>query len=430
MASVSLAVERVKQQLQQRQIFEEIEPVCRDLGYRWRKRVLDPLVTVQLLLLQALAHCSLASLIEIAGLQVSPQAINQAFARLPLQVLIRLTQRLAERFAVPPQQQLWHGLRVVMADAMSFLVQDTPQLLGKYHRFGGPHGTNSYPCPKLLALMDQATGLIRKVIILPYDRQELACFARMFSWLRHGDVVLLDRAYGSFIHLRMLLERQVHACVRLKRCLVSAPWSSCHYRRLQKLGKQDYLVQWHRPQRRPGWMSLRRWRQVPQTILLRQIAYRLVRRGYRTHHGWLITTLTDAKAYPTTEVIALYARRWQIEVNFRDLKCTLGLRLCTAKSLAATRKQVLATVLVYNLIRLAMIEAAQRQKTPPDRISFKATLLWLLFSAQPEHLKQLPTNPRRRRDTQPRRLKNHRRRYNRLNKPRRVLVQPLYEAKL
>lgn len=427
MASVGAAVERVKQQLQQRELLQEVEPICRELGYRWRRRVLDPLLTVQLLLLQALAHGSLVGLIQIAGLQVSPQALNQAFARLPLEVLLRLGERLVRRVALPLEPQRWHGLRIVIADAMSFLVQDTPQLLGKYRRH---RGTQSYPCPKLLTLMDYATGLIRRTIILPYDRQELACFVRMFRWLTPGDVVLLDRAYGSFLHLQMLLAKQMHACIRLKRPLVSAPWSTCRYRRLRKLSRQDYLVIWHRPQQRPHWMSLRRWGQVPQQIVLRQISYRLLRKGYRTQHGWLITTLTDAQQYPASEILALYGQRWQIEVDFRDLKCTLGLRLCGGRTLAATRKQVLATVLVYNLIRLAMLEAARRQQTSPDRISFKATLLWMLFAAQPGALPPLPVNPRRRRHAQPRRLKNHRKRYNRLNQPRQALVRPPYQVTL
>lgn len=430
MASVNGAMERVKQQLQQRQLLQEVDPLCQELQYHWRKRILCPVLSVQLLLLQALTRSSLQSLIQIADLALSPQALNQAFARLPLQLLILLLQRLAERFAPPPPQQLWKGLRVVMADAMSFLVQDTPQLSGKYHRFSGPRGTLSYPCPKLLALMDHATGLIRKVIILPYDRQELCCFVRMFAMLKPGDVVLLDRAYGSFVHLQMLLERGLHACVRLKRCLVSAPWSSCHYRRIQRLGKQDYLVQWHRPPKRPGWMSRRRWQKIPDSIVLRQIAYRLVRKGFRTHWGWIATTLTDHKLYGADEIIQLYARRWQIEVCFRDLKCTLGLRICTGKSLGQTRKQVLSIVLLYNLIRLAMCDAAAMQKTSPDRLSFKQTLLWILWSGKQQRLRRIDVNRRRRRSTQARRLKNHRRRYQRLSEPRENLLQPPYEAKL
>lgn len=425
MASVSAAVQHVKQQLQQQGLLQEVEPICRELGYAWRKRVLDPLLTLQLLLLQALAHCSLASLVQIAGLQLTPQALQRAFARLPLELLIRLAERLADRLA-PPPQQLWNGLKVVIADGMSFLVQDTPELLGKYHR---DRSTQSYPCPKLLAVMDYATGLIRRAIILPYDRNELACFARMFRFLHPGEVVLLDRAYGSFLHLQMLLAMQVHACVRLKKSLVSASWSTCRFRRKRKLGRGDWLVEWHRPQQRPCWMSLRRWRQVPEAILLRQIHYRLLRKGYRPQQGWLITTLLDEKQYPAGEIIALYGQRWQIEVDFRDLKATLGLRVCTGKSLAAVRKQVLGCVLVYNLIRLAMLEAARRLGTTPDRISFRGSLHWMLFSGELEQLQRVQVNPRRRRPTQPRRLKNHRKRYNRLNQPRADLILPICQAK-
>jgi hypothetical protein len=430
MASICAALDRIKQQLVQRQALEELPEICRQAGYRWRERELGPVLTVQLMLLRVLCNASLACLVQIANLEVSVQAVCKARKRLPLQVLMLWVERLCARARQEHGGQSWLGLRVVMADAMHFMVPDTPKLMRRFGRYTGPNPTLSYPCPKLLALMDWSTGLIRKVIVLPYGRQELSCFCRMFRHLSKGDLVLLDRAYGSFVHLSMLAAQGVHACIRLPRSTVTAPWANRKFIPVRRLGRQDQLVRWHRPPKPPGWMSRRRWQDIPETLLLRQIAYRLCRKGFRPHWSWLITTLTDQHLYPTRDIIALYNRRWQIEVNFRDLKSTLGLRLLHNRSIDSVRKEILCFVAIYNLVRLAMLESAEQQKVDADRISFRQMLTWMLWSGDKNRLTTIGVNRRRMRNTQPRRLKNYRRRYNRLNVARWKLVQPPFVARL
>jgi hypothetical protein len=65
-----------------------------------------------------------------------------------------------------------------------------------------------------------------------------------------------------------------------------------------------------------------------------------------------------------------------------------------------------AFVLVYNLVRLAMAEAARRQGVSPDRISFLDALTWLLWSTPQGPTPQLRVNPARCRPTEPRARKH------------------------
>ena len=174
-------------------------------------------------------------------------------------------------------------------------------------------------------------------------------------------------------------------------------------------------------------MSRRRFAELPGHLELRQIAFRLCRPGYRTTWAWLITTLVDPVRYPAEELIALYARRWQIEVYFRDLKETLGLRTLRARTIAGIRKQVLGMVLLYNLVRSIMGEAARRQQVDPDRLSIKDACNWLLWS--PCLMPRLQVNPARMRPTQPRAVKG-KRRFPRLNQPRHNCLKPPSVARL
>jgi hypothetical protein len=138
----------------------------------------------------------------------------------------------------------------------------------------------------------------------------------------------------------------------------------------------------------------------------------------------VITTLLDPVKYPAVEIAELYGRRWQIEVCFRDLKQTLGLRQVAARSLAGVRKEVACFVLLYNLVRHVMLWAATRQGVCADRISFTDALTWLLWSKPGDELAKLTVNPRRCRATQPRRLKRGRKKYPPLNTDRRYLTRP------
>jgi hypothetical protein len=91
----------------------------------------------------------------------------------------------------------------------------------------------------------------------------------------------------------------------------------------------------------------------------------------------LVTTLLDPVAYPAEALAELYLGRWQIEVNFRHLKTTMGLEVLHCKTVAGVLKEMYMVAITYNLVRLVMLEASRRQQVPLDRISFIDALLGL-----------------------------------------------------
>jgi hypothetical protein len=74
--------------------------------------------------------------------------------------------------------------------------------------------------------------------------------------------------------------------------------------------------------------------------------------------------------------------------------------------------------LVYNLVHTVMLEAARRQKTTPNRISFIDTVRWLLSAQPDEALPMLLINPTRADRHEPRVVKDRQGSYPYLNKPR------------
>src|SRR5205814_9196370 len=97
-----------------------------------------------------------------------------------------------------------------------------------------------------------------------------------------------------------------------------------YLRRGQRLGKNDRLVVWHKPQQKPRWLPQSWWKKIPGQLSLRVLRFKLCRRGYRPESVTLVTTLLDAKEYPAQDLAQLYARRWHIELWFRQIKTSMG----------------------------------------------------------------------------------------------------------
>lgn len=84
------------------------------------------------------------------------------------------------------------------------------------------------------------------------------------------------------------------------------------------------------------------------------------------------------------------------------------------KSVSGVLKEMWMFVLVYNLVRLVMLKAAERQAVPPDRISFVDALRWLCHARPRETLRELIVNPRRPNRIEPRAVKRRPKEYKRL----------------
>ena len=139
----------------------------------------------------------------------------------------------------------------------------------------------------------------------------------------------------------------------------------------------------------------------------------------------MVTTLLDPVAYPAEALAELYLGRWHIEVNFRHLKTTMGLEVLHCKTVAGVLKELYVFAITYNLVRLVMLEAADRQGVPLDRISFIDALRWLRDAQADTRLTPLVINPQRPNRIDPRVLKRRMKEYDLMTKPRHALRKAL-----
>ena len=126
---------------------------------------------------------------------------------------------------------------------------------------------------------------------------------------------------------------------------------------------------------------------MPETLPVRELRYRVAQKGFRVREVTVVTTLLDASIYEAKALAELYQQRWRIETNFQHLKTTVGMDVLHCKSVEGVLKELVVFALVYNLVRLTVHEAGQRQGEPLERISFIAALRCLMHADPDQHWK-------------------------------------------
>lgn len=104
----------------------------------------------------------------------------------------------------------------------------------------------------------------------------------------------------------------------------------------------------------------------------RLLVVKLQRKGFRSQELYLFTTLPNTAEYPLKELVSLYGLRWHIELNLRYLKAQMDLVQLEAKSPDMARKEWLAGLLAYNLVRAAQLCAAVQKGISPLSLSFSS----------------------------------------------------------
>jgi hypothetical protein len=427
MASVSFHAQRIKEDLRPFLSDQAILRACQQVGHRWRERVLGPVATTHLFILQVLNFNTAMTHLRHLGKQaVKAPAYCRARMRLPLAVLqaLLVESSKAMREACSSSDGRWCGLRPYLVDGSSTIAPDTPD---SQKAFGQPKGCKAgcgFPVPKVLGLFDAVSGLMVQVLGFPLYTHEQSKVWMLHPLLGAGDLLVGDRGFCSFAHLAMLLSRGVHGLFRIHQKVIvdfrphrrhrrsyrkgqrAASKGVPHSKFVKRLGKWDQVVEWFKPSSKPKWMSAEQYAALPKSLRVRELRVVLPSKGQRTRVLTIATTLLDPALYPKEKILDLYGVRWRVETHFAQLKTLLKMRKVKSKTSQGVLKELTVYALVYNLIHLVMVKAAQRQGVEPHRISFIDTVRWLLSATPGEKLPDLVINPHRPDRHEPRVIKD------------------------
>jgi hypothetical protein len=442
MASIPRALARIKQSPTSLLDRSSILKVCDELDHRWRQRELDPATTLALFVQQIIhgnAPCS--EVRHIAGKNFSASAYCQARLRLPLAVCQAMLTKVTET-ALPATRlprHLYNGHRLFHLDGSTFSMPDTDELR---KAFGGPTGQKpgcGFPAAHLLVMFSAQTGLLMDGWASRLNTGDMAQVDEAHRHLSPGDVVLGDDTFSNYVHLALLLQASLHGIfpvhhLRIVDFAANRPYSCPgktpvkglpRSRWIKRLGKEDQLVEYFKPTEKPEWMSQQQFDTLPPSIVVREIRRNVCPPGMVSLTLTIVTTLLDPETYPAAQLMELRLRRWDVETNIGHLKTTMKMDVLHCKTEAGVRKELAIFCLVYNMVRMVMLEAARRQDVPVDRISFADAYKWMRHARRGDVLPALMVVPYRPGRIEPRCKKRRPKQYDLMNKPRRVLQEEL-----
>lgn len=341
-----------------------------------RERLYPPTVTLSMFINQVLdADGSCQGAVNRWAAQrvvegLSPRSVAtggycRARQRLPLALVKTLACETGRLLcAQTAQHWQWRGRKVKLVDGTGLSMPDTASNQDSFPQPGSQGEGVGFPHARMVGVTCLSTGALLAAELGTHagkGQGELGLLRRVEGAFERGDVVLADALYCSYFLLAELQALGVDA--------VLAQHGSRHtdFRRGERLGVRDHRVDWVKPAR-PPWMSVEQYAQVPSTLTMREV---------KVDNEVLVTTMREPRDVPKNALKELYARRWQVELDIRNIKTTLEMDVLRCKTSDMVEKEVWVYLLAYNLIRLLMAQAALVSGLKPRELSFKHTLqIW------------------------------------------------------
>jgi hypothetical protein len=353
--------------------------MCRQLNHPWRNRTYTPWITLGLFLSQVLSDdqsCDEAvdrfqKVRYDQGLPaVSSETTSycEARRRLPERLPWDLVRRTG-RSILEKAEAAWtfHGRAVKIIDGTTVTMPDTPENQAAYPQQKSQAPGVGFPIARLLVVFSLAVGTVLEAAIGPYQGKqtsELALLRQVIGEFRPNDIALADRFFCSYWTIAAWRARGVDVVVRLHQC------RRADFRRGRRLGREDHLVTWPKPQQPPEWMGRAEYEAMPAELTVRELRVRVKDRTKRVRSLVVVTTLVDAKRYRARELGELFRQRWHAELDLRSLKSEMEMEMLRTKTPEMVRKEVAMHLLAYNLIRGIMAEAGRSEGVKPRRLSF------------------------------------------------------------
>lgn len=297
-------------------------------------------------------------------------AYCKARQRLPLDMVRSLTRETGQQITQRAQANwLWLGRRVKLMDGTTVTLPDTPMNQAEYPQQSNQKLGLGFPIARVVGLLCAATGAVLDAAIGPYSGKagsEHALFRELLGSITAGDLILADRYYCTYFVIALLQRQGADVLFQQHQRRYT------DFRKGRRLGSRDHVVRWEKPKICPGWLTREHYDAFPDTLQVREL---------KVGSKVLVTTLLCVDEVSKRALGALYASRWNIELDLRNIKTTLGMERLHCKTPAMNEKELWTYLLAYNLIRLLMTESAKQADVLPRLLSFKHSLqLWLAWS--------------------------------------------------
>ena len=309
---------------------------------------------------------------------IADSSFSERRTRLPWEVfaeLLRLGLRpLAEAVAQP--DAFWRGWRLVALDGTQFSLTNTPQVKVSTRKAKTRRGRAAFAKITTGVLLELGLHNPLAAAIGRRGQSEWALALELLAQLPARALLLADRLHGCAAFVAVAQT----ACEKAGSHFLIRARSNLRVQTVQRFKDGSRLVRV--PVRAKGEHHV-----VASWLELREIRVRVQRPGHRAQELRLWTSLLDPKDAPARELIELYARRWEHELYYRELKRQLRKsEVLQSHTVETGAQEIAAVVLASALLARARTQAAAGTAgLAVLRVSFVKTLellrpLWLTLA--------------------------------------------------
>ena len=273
---------------------------------------------------------------------MAESSLSQRRQGLPFEVFQELLKRMLRPIHKmrSSSQACYRRWKLTAVDGVGFSLPNNESIQRSCRKGGNQRGRVAFAkfnCAVLLELVMHnplAAALGRQ------GESEWKLAQRLLEYVPAGSLLLADRLYGCAAFVTSLLRQfrgqDSHFLLRVKDRLKA--------RCLKNFKDGSQLVEVEALE--PG-----NTHRVAARVKVREIRATIRRRGFRAVPIRLWTSLLDPQEAPADELVSLYAKRWEHELYFRELKSNLGINdLLRSQTIETAAQEVAAIIIGSSLV--------------------------------------------------------------------------------
>jgi len=293
---------------------------------------------------------------QLTGKNITDGALAQRRALLPVAVFEELMGAALKPKADPIRhpEAFYHGLRLCGVDGSLFSITNTPQVKKQMGKARSRRGRAAFPKVGAAVLVELGLHNPLAAALGAAGESEMTLARQVLAAQPARSLLLGDRYYGvAAVRVDLPAEEERHFLVRVKKNL-----------------RRRFLESY------PDGSALVEIGSGENKRLVREILGQVQRAGRgaaTTVRLW--TSLLNWSQHPASELLALYARRWEQEIFYKELKVDTRSTPCLQSHTPLTAMQeIAALILAYAVLVNYRVEAASVGQVEVLRISFLKTL--------------------------------------------------------
>ncbi|QDS92763.1 Transposase DDE domain protein [Roseimaritima multifibrata] len=293
---------------------------------------------------------------------------SKARTRLPLEAIQRFSRCVCD-YLGRTAERAFDDRRVFIIDGTTITLPPTPELKKAFPPSTNQYGESVWPVAMLMVAAEMQSGciLVPKIDPMygPNNSSEAKQAREIVGELPSNSIVLADSGFGIYgvaYHTRVAkhdflfrLSMTRYKSYRKKAELVD-----------EGEGYKSYRLKWT-----PTKKDLKGNPDIPPGTCLDVFIHEVQLEGGTT------LAMVSSLEFDATCLAELYRRRYDVEFDIRDAKVTMNTEDIRAKSVDMVMKELMGSVVAYNLVSQLRRSAAKLAKVTPRRLSFSG--VWLSF---------------------------------------------------